>query len=106
MQIVPWRNLPNWQQEIVMDGIVYHLSFHWNSLNEFWSMDIYDRDQNPIILGIKLVVNYDVTSHYINENLFPGTLLVIDFSREVEVIGREDMGDRVQLIYQERQNAV
>lgn len=101
MQIIPWRNLPSWQQEIVLDQIIFHLSFHWNALNEFWSIDIYDRDHEPIILGIKLVVDYDITSHYVNDALFPGAILVIDFSRDVEEIGRLDMGDRVQLVYQE-----
>ena len=99
--IIPWRNLPNWQQEITLGQETYLLNFRWNSLNSFWVMDIYTRNQEPIILGIKVVVNYDITSHYIRENLFPGSILVIDFSFDVDEIKREDMGDRVQLIYKE-----
>lgn len=101
LQIIPWRNLPNWQQEIVLDQVIYHLSFHWNALNEFWTMDIFSRDQVPLILGIKLVVNYNLTAQYVNNALFPGSILVIDFSSDVESIERLDMGNRVQLVYQD-----
>jgi hypothetical protein len=98
--IIPWKSIPSWQQEINLSGITYHLRFMWNSLNRFWSISIFDRDQLPIILGLKLVINFNITGQY-RFNNFSGDILTVDLSQDLIVIGRNDMGDKVQLFYSE-----
>ena len=100
MDFTPFKNDPSqWQQQINLDGAEYVLSFAWNALNEYWSMDILTRDLNPLVMGIKIVVNYNLTYPYREEAITTGDIVCQNLIGGDAKIQRYDMGDVTQLVY-------
>ncbi len=44
MQIIPFKEPAQWQEQIELDAQTFVLSFRWNAMNEYWVMDILTRD--------------------------------------------------------------
>lgn len=99
MQIIPFKEPSQWQEQIELSGTIFILSFAWNALNEFWMMDIYDQDSNPLILGIKIVPNYNLTARYAVQGMPEGDILCINFVNSNDEISRYDMSQKFELVY-------
>jgi hypothetical protein len=119
MQIIPFKEPASWQQQITLTGTIFNLRFKWNALNKFWAMSIFDRNDNPIVYGIKVVIDWDLTSQYVTDGMPAGEItcqstlglvqvtlpngeIVFENSiasfREIE---RFDMGRSAELFYYE-----
>ena len=99
MLIIPFRDPSNWKMQLELDGIIFVLEFTWNALNEFWVMDIYDRNEVPLIYGIKIVVNYNLLEPYTVFGKPPGSIVCQNIVEGDDIIRRFDMGQRFELIY-------
>lgn len=100
MVIIPTRSdLAAYTFQITLDGDIFIFAFRWNTVHEYWTFDILDFASNPLIVGVKLVINYPLTKRYASDVLPKGEILAIDGSDKLERIGRYDLGDVVQLIY-------
>jgi hypothetical protein len=102
MQIIPFKEIAAWQAQINLTGSIFLLYFRWNALNKYWVMNINDGNDTAILLGVKVVNNYDLTSQF---SAIPGMPLgdivcqsIIDFWYD---ISRYDMGRNTDLIYYE-----
>jgi hypothetical protein len=71
---------PWFQTRITLSGITYTLTFRYNSRSTRWVMDIGDASNNPIQLGLVLLINVDLTYQYrpANISLPVGTFFVQD----------------------------
>ena len=49
---------------IDLNGESFRLRFHWNTRENNWYMDIMDTEDNNLLLGVKLVVDYELTKRY------------------------------------------
>lgn len=99
MQIIPFKGESKFEMQIEIDGVIYIIKIQWNSLNEYWSMSIYNRNDDPLILGVKVVNNYDLLSQYVIEGLPKGNLICQSVIDEWGKIGRFDMGQKSDLFY-------
>jgi hypothetical protein len=100
--IIPWRDLPDFTQTIKLSGNLYQLRGRWNTVHEFWTLDIYDTNGVALVLGQKVVLNTNFLGRYTNTLLPPGKIFVIDAgneSRKIERVGRNDLGVNAFLIY-------
>jgi len=70
--IIPIKDNPNHTLTIELESSIYKLGFLYNSLGGFWSMDIWNEDDEILLLGIKIVANYPLTFPYRNVSLPPG----------------------------------
>lgn len=50
--------------KVTLDGTVYWLRFTYNSTYDYWSIGIYDEDQNDYIPMTKIVPMYDLLRSY------------------------------------------
>lgn len=50
--------------QISIFGILYNMRQLWNISHEYWSLDINDENNNPIINGIKLTSNIFLLQQY------------------------------------------
>lgn len=104
MITIPMINAPYFKFSTVLTENEYLLNFRWNTRAEFWTMDIYDLEEVPIILGIKLVIGYPLLSQrkYL-QTCPPGEFWVFDPSLDTlyQEPGRQDfVNDRgVILVY-------
>lgn len=101
MQIIPFKEASSFIEQITLSGTIFVLRFNWNSLNEFWSMDIQNRDEEPIIMGIKIVPNYPLLAQYTDNNLPSGEIVCQNIVRSPDGIGRFDIGQKFLLVYYE-----
>jgi hypothetical protein len=102
MQIIPFKESASWQAQITLTGVIFILSFSWNAMNEYWTMSIYDRNDQPIVLGIKVVTNYNLTAQYAATPGMPqGDIICQNIIGQWTDIGRFDMGETTELIYYE-----
>ena len=99
MRVIPFRDDPFWEQEIDLEGTVYRFDFTWNTLFKHWTMAVKRRDNSYIIAGVKLVISYDILSHYKYDDLPKGSLVTVDSTEDLPRIERYDMGSRIFLVY-------
>jgi len=102
-EIIPWRDSPDFTQTVRLSGKIYGIRGRWNTVHEFWTIDLFDNNGNALLLGQKLVLNTDILARYNNPLLPPGKIYVIDTGNEaqkIERIGRNDIGVTVFLIYE------
>lgn len=103
-KVIQWRDLADFTQSIKLEGVVYSLRARWNSVNEYWTIDLYDRNGNALIIAHKLVLATDILARYPSENLPAGSLYVVDISNQndpLQKVGRDDMGVNAVLVYAE-----
>lgn len=101
MQIIPFKESGAWKAQISLSSVIYILYFKWNALNKYWVMSVYDRSENPILLGVKIVTNYDLTQQFVILGMPPGHIICQNFLGKWDDIQRFDMGETTEIIYYE-----
>ena len=99
MQIIPFRNQASFKQQIDLDGVVFFLAFQWNALNEFWTMNIFNINGNPIIYGIKIVPDFPLLSFVGVDGMPKGNIICQNIVDGETVIKRFDINQKFALIY-------
>ena len=100
MQIIPYKEAAAWEAQISLSGINFTLYFRWNALNKYWVMSILDANAQPLVIGIKVVTNYDLTAQFSAiTGMPPGDIVCQNIIGEWFDIGRFDMGETTELIY-------
>lgn len=99
MELIPYQDDTQWREEIELDGTTFILTFMWNALNEYWSMNIFDQDLNPIALGIKVVTQWNLTEQIVQTGMPLGDILCQNIVGGFEKIERYDMGRTNELVY-------
>ena len=101
MQIIPFKEQSQWQAQITLTNVIFILTFKWNAQNAYWVMNIYDENTNPLVLGIKVVTNYDLTSQFSTLGLPTGDIVCQNILGQWDDIQRFDMGTITELLYYE-----
>lgn len=85
----------------VLEDIELVLRFDWNERLERWVLYIYDAEENPLVLGLVLNINQELIRRFEIEGLPPGNLILYDAEGTETECGRDDLGDRCKLLYQD-----
>jgi hypothetical protein len=101
MQIIPFKIPGAWKAQITLTDTIFVLFFRWNALNKYWVMNIYDRNETPILLGVKLVTDYDLTAQFPLTGMPTGDILCQNILGQLGPIERFDMGRTTELMYYE-----
>lgn len=101
MFIIPFKEPSFWREQITLTGVVFIFEFKWNSLNEFWVMNIYDSEEIPLILGIKIVPNYPLLDQYSVAGMPSGEIICQNIVATPDSISRFDMSQKFELVYYE-----
>lgn len=100
MVVIPFSEFPAFTQEVTLDEVPYRFQFVWNFRGQYYTLSIFDRELNPIVQGIKVVVGYELISIYNGADVPPGELYVVDTTDEVERITQDDLiNGVVQIVY-------
>lgn len=99
IQIPTDFNSPSFRQTIQLGASVYSLTFTWNGREEFWYMDIAMNINDPIVSGIKLVVDWSLINRFADARLPTGHIVALDLSGQGLDAARNDLGSRVALIF-------
>ena len=64
-------------------------------------MSIYDGSLNPILIGVKVVVNWNLTQQFVTVGMPTGYIVCQNVLGGFETIQRFDMGEITELFYYE-----
>jgi hypothetical protein len=99
---IPFSGEASFVQEVVLESVPYLIQFNWNSRGNFWDMNIKDRDQNPLVEGIKLLLGEELLKKFPDSGLPPGTMFIIDNAgTDTPIIFDDFSTGRCSLIYVE-----
>lgn len=101
MLVIPFRDASRWQMQIELTGQQFSMVFSWNALNEFWVMDILDRNDSPLIYGIKIVQDFLLLEPYTVTGKPLGNIVCQNIVNSTDSISRYDMNQKFQLVYYE-----
>ena len=97
---INFQDYPSFQQEVVLDNDSYVLNFNWNSRGGFWDFSILDTLLNPILQGLKVVLNYPLTRQFKYKDIPQGEFYAVDASGDGSRIEQNDfVNGRVSFIY-------
>lgn len=101
MIIIDIPKLYDFVQQIVIDGVIYHIRLTLNEKFDYWNFSLYDADRDPIIEMIRLVPDFellkDITDYRLptgvfgcssngqeitSQSLFNGDATLVYFSRD------------------------
>ena len=99
---IPLRNdLDAFDFNVALDGRTFNFEIQWNTRSSVWSLIVRNDSQVELIGGVPLVVNSDLLGRFVNVALPPGVLTLFDTSGQNAECGKEDLGVRCVLLYQE-----
>ena len=75
--VIPWQEAADFQFEVALDRIVYLMRARWNDYSKSWGLDISSRASTPLIMGIRVVANYDLLLGMNAPEYPPGMLVAI-----------------------------
>ncbi|UQD52303.1 hypothetical protein C0971_09990 [Bacillus methanolicus] len=90
------ENLPE-QFEIDLANETFILEFNYNQTYDFFTVDLYDSNMNPIILGEKLVLNIPLWSDSADIRLPAPSLVPMDEAGKEKRITYDNFGETVFL---------
>jgi len=99
MQIIPFKEPAAWVAQITLSDVIFNLHFKWNALNKYWVMGIYNRNDEPVLIGVKVVVNWNLTGQFVTVGMPEGDVVCQNVLGGFEKIQRFDMGDIAELFY-------
>lgn len=74
-KIISIKDNPNHTILVELENKIYKLYFRYNTVAEFWTMDIYTENDILLLAGIKIVQNYPLIFSHINSDLPPGDFI-------------------------------
>lgn len=89
----------NYRLQVPLSGVLYLFDVRWNDRDSAWYMDMYEADETPILLGVKLVLG-NILGRRSRHLFFVQHLLrVVDTSGSGKDAGFDDLGSRVQVMH-------
>ena len=73
------------------------MEIHYNEVGNFFTVDLYDANENPLVRGEKLILGIPLWADIANPNLPGPTLVPLDLSGKEEQITFENFGVSVFL---------
>lgn len=86
---------------VELDGNPYILRVLWNEIAGYFSLSIYEADDTPILLNVKMVKNYNLTSRFKNTKLPSGHFFFLQEKAGIDRPGYNDLAVNFNLYYYE-----
>lgn len=99
---IPTRSdLPAFRERIELEGEIYTLAFRFNERMSKWALDILTEEEDPIVSGLLLLTNVPLLDSLTVEGLPPGDLMALDRANLQRDAGADNLGEDINLFYQE-----
>ncbi len=84
---------------VLLDGTWYGLRLCFNTRMRSWTLDVAAADGTPLVLGLRVVVGVSLLAPIGVQGLPRGQLFAVDALGEGRDPGRDDLRERVELVY-------
>ena len=90
---------PYFTQSIPLDGVTYIFQFKFNSRFGVWYISLFDANNNPIVLNIKILPLLPLFSRHRKPSMFPGDVIGINLNDKFSNPNRDNLGVDFKLYY-------
>ena len=88
--------------KISLDGVTYTFDLDFNDRSGRYRLNIFDTQENELIFGIPMLINYDLLKYHKYNPLLPqGTLFLVNLEEDNVDPGIDDLGSSVIMVYDE-----
>ena len=101
LQLPVRSDIPAYQFSIDLESVNYNFNFRYNTRLNRWFMNILDTEENVLLSGVKVLINFDLTYKYRYKDIPPGSFFCIDETGANQNPEREDLGNTHKLLYVE-----
>ncbi len=84
-----------------LEDETYVFELIWNDRLGRWHINIMDADENPLLMGAPLNINYNILKRFRITGLPPGQLMLYDAGEGNAEATRDSLGDSSLLLYEE-----
>lgn len=85
------------QFELDIDDVTYVFGINYNEVGGFYTVDLYDEDENPIVLGEKMVLNHRLWANLVDRRLPMRDIVPMDESGKATDVNPKTLGQTVFL---------
>jgi hypothetical protein len=105
-KILTSQTIPYYSEKVDLDGENFILTFKWNVREEAWYFSIYQEDETPVAVGIKLVTGWNPIRRLSGSDRPLGIFYTYDTTETDTEPSFSTLGTQVQLLYVEHDTAV
>lgn len=95
--IVPFSDTASFSQQIVLDDEIFNMTINYNSSFDFWTMDLFDANNNEIFTNAKLTTGVSIGKRLGKINQPKGHFVVIFDNGNTPK--RNDFNQNASLVY-------
>jgi len=98
--VIPIDNdLTSQEIEVVLDGTPFNINLTYNARFDFWTMNFLNLEDESLVAGIKLVLDFPLLEQWVDKGLPPGEIIAVDTTGNETEINRDNLGETVELVY-------
>lgn len=98
-RIATSQKIPYYSEIVDLDGENFLMVFKWNFRDSTWYFSLYQEDETPVAVGMRLVVGWNPLRRLVGTDRPLGSIYVHDtVGTDVEA-GFEELGTRVLVLY-------
>jgi hypothetical protein len=90
----------NYRLACPVEDIQLYFDVRWNSRDLAWYLDIYESDDTPVAINVKVVLGTQLGNLSKHEFFSTHKMLAIDTSGEGRDAGFDDLGSRILVVIQ------
>lgn len=95
--IIPFSDTSSFSHQIVLDDEIFNMTINYNSSFDFWTMDLFDANNNEIFTNAKLTTGVSIGKRLGKINQPKGDFIVIfDIG---STPARDDFNQNASLVY-------
>jgi len=99
LQLPIRTDIPAYDIQTELDGILYTLGFSYNARAGYWVMDISDANENPILMGVRIISGWLLINRFVMDALPKGDFFVFDTSGKNIDPTQDNFGTTTLLMY-------
>ena len=88
-----------WDVRVTLGDYAYRIVLRWNERTESWYLDLFDSDDQPLLQGKRLAINWPITWRYKGATWPAGNLMLWCEEGSNAECGYDDLGHRCKLVY-------
>jgi len=85
--------------QAVLSGVLYKFAFEYDVRDSSWYFHVFDAAGAALAMGQRACVNIPLLAQLTDTRKPAGWLMLIDTSNQYQDPGRDDLGSRVKLVY-------
>jgi hypothetical protein len=98
-QISTSQTIPYYSEIVELDGENFILTFKWNVREEAWYFSIYQEDETPVLVGVKLVTGWNPIRRLSGSDRPLGIFFTYDTTETDTEPSFSTLGTQIQLLY-------